>query len=525
MIQNPVLTGFHADPCMICVEGIFYVANSTFEYYPGVKISQSNDLANWETVCYPLLDQKHIQMKGNPKSAGIWAPCLTYHDGTFYLVYTDVKHWAVHPFKDAPNYITTTKDLRGEWSKPVYINSSGFDPSLFHDDDGRKYFVNMEWDYRAQTGQNFTGILLTELDPVSLLPISKPIKIYKGTDRAMVEGPHLYKKDGWYYLLVAEGGTQYNHAATVARSRNIAGPYETHPQKHLITTAHAPQSPLQKTGHASLCQHPDGRWWLAYLCGRPVNDTKRCTLGRETGVAEIVWENGWPYLATGGMVPPFTFKGYEEKCEYLGGTVDFANKKDMLEFQSLRVPATYELLPDKGLRLFGKESLFSVHEQNMLVRRQDVRKFIVTVRVRFCSSSFQEMAGLIYRYDETNQHYLRIAYDETKECMSVGVLSVDNGAFAMLPREQEIQVSTGNDVWLRIEANETTCCFACSQDGEHFQTLPVTADVTKLSDDYTQPLGFTGAFIGLLNIDMNAHKSYADYYDFSYVRMERAGNR
>ena len=151
---------------MICVDGTFYIANSTFEYFPGVSISASKDLANWETVAYPLNEKRLLDMRGNPQSGGIWAPCLSYCDGLFYLVYTDVKVWAREPFKDAHNYITTAPDVTGPWSDPVYVNSSGFDPSLFHDEDGRKYFVNMEWDYRKPGDAKFTGILLTELDPV-----------------------------------------------------------------------------------------------------------------------------------------------------------------------------------------------------------------------------------------------------------------------------------------------------------------------------------------------------------------------
>ena len=204
---------------MIYADGVFYIAVSTFEYFPGVKISASKDLANWETVGYPLNETRLLNMEGNPKSTGIWAPCLSYCDGLFYLVYTDVKYWT-NPYKDAPNYITTAKDLKGPWSDPVYINSIGFDPSLFHDDDGRKYFVVMEWDYRRWNPQKgnrsdrtqFSGIILIELDPISLKPISDPVKIFKGSERGLVEAPHIYKKDGYYYLFTAEGGTKYEHA-------------------------------------------------------------------------------------------------------------------------------------------------------------------------------------------------------------------------------------------------------------------------------------------------------------------------
>ncbi|MCL2698903.1 MAG: glycoside hydrolase family 43 protein, partial [Defluviitaleaceae bacterium] len=295
MIKNPVLTGFHADPSLVYVDGVFYIATSTFEWFPGVRINKSTDLANWEPVCYPLDRPSLLHMEGNPKSGGVWAPCLSYSNGLFYLVYTDAKLWVDAPYKDSPNYITTAENIEGPWSEPVYINSSGFDPSLFHDDDGRKYFVNMEWDYRKDDGTQkyqFSGILLTELDPVTLKAISEPVKIFEGTEKGKVEAPHIYKKDGFYYLFTAEGGTVYEHAETLARSWNIEGPYELHPNIYLTCAENFPQFPIQKTGHGSLAQAADGRWWYASLCGRPIKgegDTWRCPLGRETSINEIIW--------------------------------------------------------------------------------------------------------------------------------------------------------------------------------------------------------------------------------------------
>ncbi|NLW48364.1 MAG: glycoside hydrolase family 43 protein, partial [Firmicutes bacterium] len=167
MIQNPVLRGFHPDPSMICVDGTFYVANSTFEYFPGVRISASKDLANWECVSTPVSDTRWLNMQGNVMSGGVWAPCLSHCDGIYYLVFTDVKNWKRYPFKDAHNYIITAKDIKGPWTEPVYMNSIAFDTSLFHDDDGRKYFLNVEWDYRKPGDTTFSGILVTEVDPVT----------------------------------------------------------------------------------------------------------------------------------------------------------------------------------------------------------------------------------------------------------------------------------------------------------------------------------------------------------------------
>ena len=163
MITNPILPGFNPDPSIVRVGDDYYIATSTFEWYPGVQIHHSKDLKNWRLVSRPLNRAGLLDMRGNPDSGGIWAPCLSYSDGLYWLIYTDVKRLDGN-FKDAHNYLTTCETIDGEWSDPVYMNSSGFDPSLFHDDDGRKWFVNMVWDHR-HLHNRFGGIYLQEYSP------------------------------------------------------------------------------------------------------------------------------------------------------------------------------------------------------------------------------------------------------------------------------------------------------------------------------------------------------------------------
>ncbi|MFA9397958.1 MAG: glycoside hydrolase family 43 protein [Clostridiaceae bacterium] len=515
MIKNPVLTGFHPDPSMIYVNETFYIANSTFEYFPGVSISASKDLANWETVAYPLNNTKLLDMKGNPKSGGIWAPCLTYSDGIFYLVFTDVKTWGDAPFKDTPNYITTAKSIEGPWSDPVYMNSSGFDASLFHDDDGKKYYINMEWDYRKIGNGQFTGILLTEVDPKTLKSITEPITIFKGSKRGLVEGPHLYKKDGFYYLITAEGGTSYNHAVTVARSRNIKGPYTLHPNEQLVSSMGAKDAYIQKAGHGSICEAKDGRWWLAFLCGRPIDETMRCPLGRETSVLEIVWREDWPYLKDGGIVPQSEFEGYGEKEVKKQFNYKFSGEDFKRDFMSLRVPAKYDILENGNLRLYGKESIVSCHNQNILVRRQTDFSFEAETCVNFEFNHFQEMAGLIYRYDEKNQFYLRIAYDEKINKKTLGILCFDNGKFFMPLGKNEIILEDG-EVYLKIRVNGRYGEFSYAQRDEKYKTIPYKIDSSVLSDEYASPMGFTGAFVGIACQDIRTSKCYADFEYFNY---------
>ena len=214
------MRGFHPDPSVCCVGKDLYVATSTFEWFPGIRLHRTRDLVNWETLPYPLTRLSQLNLAGNPSSGGIWAPALSYADGIFYLIYTDVKTWKGGnncPAHDNHNYLVTAENIRGPWSEPTYLNSSGFDPSLFHDPDGRKWLVNMEWDYRAipedpgneqtadpsQFARYFGGILLQEYDPQKRQLTGDVHKIFTGTELGFTEGPHLYHWRGKYYLLTA----------------------------------------------------------------------------------------------------------------------------------------------------------------------------------------------------------------------------------------------------------------------------------------------------------------------------------
>lgn len=512
MIKNPVLTGFHPDPSMICVNGTFYVANSTFEYFPGVRISASKDLANWECVSPPLMDPCHLNMRGNVASGGIWAPCLSYSDGIFYLVFTDVKIWKMHPFKDAHNYIITAKNIEGPWTEPVYMNTIGFDTSLFHDDDGKKYFLNAEWDYRQADGETFSGILVTEVDPITLEFIGETKKIFTGTDRGLVEGPHIYKKDGWYYLLTAEGGTFYEHAATVARSKSIFGPYEVHPNKHLCSAMGHPEHPLHKTGHTSWCQGPDGRWFLAFLCGRPV-DGENCVLGRETGINELVWINDWPYLKNETLLVDEYFEGYGEKAEKKYYEYNFGDKEFYLNFNTLRGPAKYKLGPNNTLRLYGAESPFSNQNQSMFVRRQTDFNFEATAKMTLPFHKFQQFAGLIYRYDEAHQYLLKMAFDERIGRQSLGIMAIKDSKYSAPLENNEIQID-GDTIWLRVTGRAAAAKFSYSLNGKDFMEIDYEIDSTILSDDYCY--GFTGGYVGMAVYDLYNQTAYADFTHFSY---------
>lgn len=369
MIRNPILPGFNPDPSIVRVGDDYYVATSTFEWFPGVQIHHSRDLVHWRLLTRPLTRPSQLDMRGDPDSCGIWAPCLSWADGLFWLIYTDVKRYARTTvpsasgasLRDFHNYLVTTPNVDGEWSDPVHLNSSGFDPSLFHDDDGRKWLLNMLWDWRP--GHNrFAGIVLQEYSPEARALVGERVNIFTGTELGFTEAPHLYKRDGWYYLLTAEGGTFWDHSVTMARSRSPRGPFELHPDTYILSARRRPDLPLQKAGHADLVETQDGETYMVYLCSRPLPNRGRSPLGRETAIQPMVWSpDGWLRTPSGEGVPqlevrapalaPHPFPAPQAREEFDGGRLP-------IDFQWLRSPWPDELFSlsarPSHLRLFGR---------------------------------------------------------------------------------------------------------------------------------------------------------------------------
>jgi len=293
MIRNPILRGFHPDPCIVRVGDDFYVATSTFEWQPGVRVYHSRDLAHWEALG-GILDS--LDLSGVPDSGGVWAPDLTHHDGRFHLVYSVVDNYAYGTF-DVSNYLVTAPAIGGPWSAPERLPGRGFDPSLFHDQEtGRSWLLNMAYDSRP--GRGFSGIEIQPLDGGK--PADLPRLIFEGTENGVTEGPRLLRSRGWYYLMTAEGGTGYEHGVTVARSRSLLGPYQPDPAGPMLTARHDPDLVLQKAGHGCLVETQSGEWYMTYLAARPYSRRGRCVLGRETAIARVEWSaDDWPRVPNG----------------------------------------------------------------------------------------------------------------------------------------------------------------------------------------------------------------------------------
>ncbi len=521
-IQNPVLTGFHPDPSILRVNQDYYLATSTFEWFPGVRIHHSRDLVHWRTLQAPLRRSSQLDMTGNPNSCGIWAPCLSHDGEKFHLIYTDVKTWNSGPFKDSHNYLVTATDIQGEWSEPIYLNSSGFDPSLFHDTDGRKWLLNMRWDHRAGKNQ-FSGIMLQEYDPKEQKLVGQVKNIFSGTPLGLVEGPHIYKYNGWYHLLTAEGGTSYEHAVSLARSRTLDGEYEIHPNNPVLTSWEKPLLELRKAGHASLVETQNGEWYLAHLCGRPLEPTLErgfCPLGRETSLQAMEWrEDDWLYLRGDGNSPYSLVAApllEPQVWESALSRDDFDQPDLRLDWQSLRLPIDSSWLslterPD-FLRLYGRESLISNHNQSLIGRRLQHFNATASTKLEFEPQHFQQMAGLAAFYDNQHWVYLRVSSDEQLG-KTLSLLVLDAGVYSE-PLEQEVPIQGA--VHLRLVFERQKFYFAYSSDGSTWQRIGSDFETYKLSDDYCNGLSFTGLFIALCAQDLAGTKIQADFDYFEY---------
>jgi xylan 1,4-beta-xylosidase len=549
-IRNPILPGFNPDPSIVRVGDDYYIATSTFEWYPGVQIHHSRDLVHWRLLTRPLNRASQLNMLGDPDSCGIWAPCLSYADGMFWLIYTDVKRFgrssvtgaSGSSMRDFHNYLVTCPTIDGEWSDPVYLNSSGFDPSLFHDDDGRKYLLNMLWDHRPGANR-FAGILLQEYSIAGRKLIGERANIFGGTALGFTEAPHLYKRNGWYYLLTAEGGTNWNHAVTMARSQDLTGPYELHPDTYIMSARQRPDSELQRAGHADLVETQNGETYMVYLCGRPLRNRGRCTLGRETAIQKMVWgEDGWlrtldgqgiPTVDTAApMLPGFPLtpslspnegEGVRKTGEGQSVRYDFNEAQLPIDFQWLRTPwpeEIFSLTTRPGhLRLFGRETIGCLFRQALVARRQQSHCFSAATVVEFEPEHFQQLAGLTCYYSGTKFHYLYLSHDETLgkhlRVMSCLPDSVQTDAFT-----PPIPIAAGKRVHLRVEVDYERLHFAYRVEGvdNDWRWLTQQFDASILSDEATAPgfPSFTGAFVGVACQDMAGTVRPADFDFFEY---------
>jgi len=541
MIHNPILRGFHPDPSIIRVGEDYYIATSTFEWWPGVRLHHSRDLVHWELIGYPLDRISQLDLRGVGPSQGVWAPCLTYDKGVFYLVYTVVKAFYCNMY-DTENYLVTTKDIHGSWSDPVALNNFGFDPSLFHDDDGRKYIVSMATDHRVP--KKYAGrLVLQEFDASSGRMVGPIRDIYRA-EEIFLEGPHIFKRHGWYYLFSADTGTGEAHGQTIQRARDIWGPYEMYQPEDefrqegeafsILTSRHHEDILLQKAGHCDLVETQDGEWYAVHLCGRASGERnpenaerfagmRRYMLGRETAIQKMCWtEDDWLVLADGGntpreeVEPPKCAEKWQKEPVQENGSALIRDNFDApglhLEYQSLRIPMGeyYISLRERPgwLRMYGRSGLASRFSQSLIARRVTEYWMDAQACVDFAPETFKQMAGLILMYDTDNYLYLHVSHDEdVGKCITL--LKAENKKYEYLT--DYIPLESGKDVILSLSLRGTTAQFSYGYRGENVWKVGSEAAAGFLSDEACQEGWFTGVMVGICCQDLTGFGRYADF--------------
>jgi alpha-N-arabinofuranosidase len=298
--QNPIIKGFYPDPSICRVGKDYYLVNSSFEYLPGIPIFHSTDLFNWKQIGYGISRASQMEFEGCNPNGGIFAPTIRYHEGIFYITSTNVSRPGAFSPNGSGNFIITAKDPWGEWSDPIWITQGGIDPSIFFDEDDRAYFTSTK-NVTGEDGVFRSAIQMSEIDITTGKLLTESKVISEGCGGRFPEGPHIYKKDGYYYLILAEGGTEMGHRATISRSKNIWGAYESCPHNPILTAMNENDPSISALGHADLVETEDGKWWIVFLCQR-LTEQYYHHLGRETGIAPMEWVDGWP-VVYGGKVP------------------------------------------------------------------------------------------------------------------------------------------------------------------------------------------------------------------------------
>ena len=509
MIQNPTLRGFCPDPSIVRSGEDYYIAASTFEWWPGVKLFHSRDLSRWEQLPGPLRRESQLDLRGDPNSGGVWAPCLSWDGNWFYLVFTDVKTKKGR-FYNTHNYVVRAKEICGEWSEPVYLNSIGFDPSLFHDTDGKKYLINMV--------NGFRGVLVQEYDPEQGKLLGPQKKVYAGSGLGCTEGPHMYHIGKWYYLIAAEGGTGYDHCVTMARAESVWGPFETAPENPILTSDRSDGTALQKCGHADFVETQNGEWYMVHLCSRPLAKGTGCLLGRETAIQKMEWRDGWLRLACGGrFAQNQTPEPAGISSQPLAAPPDcdtFCGTELNACYSSPRVPldsfASVTARPG-WLRLTGHESLNSLHNVSLAARRQEELAVTASVRMEFSPSFPEQLAGLAYVYDSMHFYLLGKTADETGS-PALTLLKSDAGVITdeMTP----VPLPEGA---LELKAEVTDAGdavqFFLRAEGGPWQNAGVPQTTAILTDEHCR--GFTGAHFGMYAHDMTGRALTADFTEFT----------
>lgn len=506
--KNPILPGFCPDPSICRVGEDYYLVNSSFAYFPGVPIFHSRDLANWEQIGNVLDRNSQLPLDGCGHSQGIFAPTIRYHEGTFYMITTNISAGG--------NFFVTSVSPTGPWSEPNFLGpeAQGIDPSLFFDDDGKCYYVGTR---PNQKGVRYNGdweIWVQELDLEKKRLVGESKKIWKGALHHAIwpEGPHLYKKDGYYYLFHAEGGTGLEHAISVARSNSVFGPYEGSKKNPIFTHRHLGEDyPIVAAGHGDLVEAPDGNWYIVMLASRRLNGYGN--MGRDTFLAKVTWKDDWPVINAGvGMLEEHVaLPGDGEDTKGCVSRWYFDSPSLSHHFVMLRnheIPCfSLEANPGK-MRLYASEdTLLGTGVPSYVGVRQ--RDFYGEIKTKLSITGDDAEAGLAILCDDKT--HLRVGLKNTQEGSYLAATKCVAGEEEILCEVEWVEEETELSICLKGEVLDAYVVCASKEKN----ILLRDVDTTFMSLEKTG--GFTGCTIGMYCICTTRQDGYADYEFLEYV--------
>ncbi|MFW5759486.1 MAG: glycoside hydrolase family 43 protein [Cyclobacteriaceae bacterium] len=473
--QNPVIPGFHPDPSVCRVGNDYYLVTSSFEFFPGIPVFHSKDLVHWKQIGRVLTRKSQVNLEGLGKWSGIYAPSIRYHEGVFYVASTNVN--------GGGNFYVTATNPAGPWSDPVWVDQHWFDPSLFFDDDGKTYYLR----------RGNEGAVMAEINLETGQLLAEPKTISSGFVSTDMEGPHLYKINGFYYLMAAEGGTRATHMETIGRSKNIWGPYEPNPANPILSQ-HKGWTYIRATGHGDLIQAHDGSWWMTFLATRHHSYDAMSHLGRETFLAKVKWVDGWPVVKENVVTSLVQNLSGLQPHPWPEDPVrdDFAQDKLKPMWNFLRNPSkgSWSLTARQGyLQLTGnKSNLSDIDAPAFVGRRQQHFNCTVRTKMAFDPKNPNEEAGLTTFLNYEHHYDMFVGTIDGKKHLimrkTIGDLSC---------KTKSVPIS-GQSVILEIVAERDTYQFRYSEDGELFKLLD-TAKTQYLGTELASV--FTGTFFAM----------------------------
>lgn len=502
--SNPILQGFYPDPSVVRVGADYYLVNSTFGWFPGIPVWHSRDLVNWTQIGNAIDRPGQLKLRGMTMWQGVYAPDISWHDGNFYILNTCTGCGG--------NFVITARNPAGPWSDPVFLpDVDGIDTSMFFDADGSAWIVHNGPPVGKPRYEGHTAIWLQQLDLKTLKTFGpKRLLVDSGThperNPKWIEGPHLFRKDGAYYLIAAEGGTEEGHSEVVFRSDHLTGPYVPFDGNPILTQRDLPATrpnPITSTGHASFVETQKGDWWAVFLGVRPYDAQNDFNTGRETFLAPVRWQGGWPRVTAPGervawTAPRPNLPPQPRSKSQTSGAFEVRE-----EFARRGLPSGWMMLGEphqhwwrlgnRHLLLKAQPGLGEVPNPSLLARRQQHLNFVATTRISFAPKSDSAEAGIVALQNPEHWYGLLVGRDSGKVVVRVRRRGADGDPASGTILASQV-VPGARPIQLRISGHRTSYDFSWSTDGRHWHLLLSGADGTILSTKRAG--GFVGAVLG-----------------------------